>query len=258
MAYVTIESAQRSLGWWELTGPVTVGRHRDCELSLPDALLSRTHCRFEPDGDDWAVVDLGSRNGTWCDGISVDRVLLLKGDQIAVGRCVLTFHPGPPPVGGRYSARLANRPVDPQEALQGTIMGVTVVERPRDPWTAMNTRVRPRPKPRGVDLEVRPVSVGLLEAAEAEPVRRVTGFLPHPIHIELPSLEELVPQATPASAGWAPEPGPIALPRPRPANLAAGTQARAPNASLDFWIFFGVLAVTAAMGWSVYRFVPCF
>jgi pSer/pThr/pTyr-binding forkhead associated (FHA) protein len=254
MAYISIESGQRPLGWWELTGPATVGRQRECELSLPDALLSRTHCRFERQGEDWSVVDLASRNGTWCDGISVDRVLLLDGDQIAVGRCVLTFHSGLPPAEGRYQPRLSNRPVDPHEALQGTMVGVTVVERPRDPWTAMNTRVRPRPKPRGVDLELRPGSVGLLEAAEAEPVRHATGFLPAPIHMDLPSLEELLPIAPiRAPEGQTPE-----SVRSQPGIKAAQSRPRAASVNLDFWVFFAVLTVTAVAGWSVYRYVPWF
>ena len=41
-----------------------VGRSPECDVAVRDLLLSRTHCRIEPAGHGWKVVDLNSRNGT--------------------------------------------------------------------------------------------------------------------------------------------------------------------------------------------------
>ena len=267
MPYITIRQGEKELGWRELENSLTIGRHRECEVCIVDSRLSRSHFRFEVEGDDWALVDLGSKNGTWCDGISVDRVLLIEGDTLYAGRCAFTFHAGEPPETGRYHSRASARPADPQEALEGTIVGVTVVERPRDPWMAMSSRIRPRPMPRDVDLEPRSTGTGLLDLdfdiePETRPLTNLprTRLLPRPIMLELPTVEELEPSGEGDVAVAIAEPPPAQTEdSSTPAAVVVTVKyARRRGASLDFWLFALLVAALAGGAVTLYRYLPAF
>lgn len=67
------------------------------DLTVPDPSVSAAHARLEVDPDTeagGAVVDLGSRNGTWRNGEAVERAALVDGDKLRLGATVLkfTFH----------------------------------------------------------------------------------------------------------------------------------------------------------------------
>src|SRR4029079_401214 len=62
-----------------------VGRGPKVAVRLNDEGVSREHCAFVRDGDKMVVEDLGSTNGTFCNGIKVDRRELSDGDKIMVG-----------------------------------------------------------------------------------------------------------------------------------------------------------------------------
>jgi two-component system, cell cycle response regulator len=70
---------------------ITLGRAPECELCLPDHSVSRRHCRIEPAGEGFELVDLESTNRTFLNGAAVDRSLLKDGDRIELGRNVLKF-----------------------------------------------------------------------------------------------------------------------------------------------------------------------
>ncbi|MEX2264930.1 MAG: SpoIIE family protein phosphatase [Bryobacteraceae bacterium] len=74
---------------------VSLGRSRDNDLCyLEDAGLSREHLLLERTGAEWAVRDLGSKNGTSVNGARIDgRRVLRPGDRIAAGHLELTFSP---------------------------------------------------------------------------------------------------------------------------------------------------------------------
>jgi phosphoserine phosphatase RsbU/P len=79
-----------------LSGPrVTIGRASTAELSFPeDAGLSRQHFAIEPDGEDWTVQDLGSKNGTFVNNIPLKaRLTLRPGDRITAGHLVVVYAP---------------------------------------------------------------------------------------------------------------------------------------------------------------------
>jgi len=71
---------------------VMVGRLATCAIRLSDANVSREHAAFVPVGDDWAIEDLGSTNGTLVNGEPVARALLHDGDVIEIGLSRLIFH----------------------------------------------------------------------------------------------------------------------------------------------------------------------
>jgi two-component system cell cycle response regulator len=62
-----------------------VGRGPKVTVRLNDEGVSREHCAFVRDGDKMIVEDLGSTNGTFCNGIKIDRRELADGDKIMVG-----------------------------------------------------------------------------------------------------------------------------------------------------------------------------
>ncbi|HYE19606.1 MAG TPA: FHA domain-containing protein [Tepidisphaeraceae bacterium] len=62
-----------------------IGRRQDCDLMIPLNEISRKHCRFIREGDSLRVEDLGSSNGTFCNGRRVQEAVLSPGDTVQVG-----------------------------------------------------------------------------------------------------------------------------------------------------------------------------
>lgn len=97
----------------ELTVPldaarIVFGRDEACDFVLSEQRASRTHCAFEPVGRGWRVVDLQSSNGTWLGGKPVLGARLQSGDEIEIGRTILTYVGAA--AGATPSARRPRRP----------------------------------------------------------------------------------------------------------------------------------------------------
>jgi serine phosphatase RsbU (regulator of sigma subunit)/pSer/pThr/pTyr-binding forkhead associated (FHA) protein len=71
----------------------TLGRSSANELCYPeDAGLSRQHLALEKDGDAWTVRDLGSKNGTFVNGVRITNPHPLgKNDRVTAGHIALDF-----------------------------------------------------------------------------------------------------------------------------------------------------------------------
>jgi serine phosphatase RsbU (regulator of sigma subunit) len=68
----------------------SIGRTLPAEIVLPDAEVSRVHCRLAIRGDDLVVVDLGSTNGTFVDGVRISEPTSVSpGSIIRVGQQLL-------------------------------------------------------------------------------------------------------------------------------------------------------------------------
>jgi DNA-binding NtrC family response regulator len=63
---------------------------------LADIAASHFHCRFEPSGDGLLLRDLDSSNGTFVNGLRIDRVLVDGGAEVRVGRSELRILAGDP------------------------------------------------------------------------------------------------------------------------------------------------------------------
>jgi serine phosphatase RsbU (regulator of sigma subunit) len=76
-------------------GRLSIGRSSAAELCFPeDSGLSRQHFAFEPEGENWTVQDLGSKNGTFVNNIPLKARLILKaGDRITAGHIVIVYSP---------------------------------------------------------------------------------------------------------------------------------------------------------------------
>ena len=75
------------------SSPITVGRGGQNDLALEnDEFASARHVRIEPRRDGVWAHDLGSTNGTYVNGIRIDRPRkLVQGDLIRVGETELRF-----------------------------------------------------------------------------------------------------------------------------------------------------------------------
>jgi hypothetical protein len=69
-----------------------MGRLKSCDICLGDANASRKHAVLEREGTGWALVDLGSTNGTLVNGERASRVRLRDGDLITIGISELIYH----------------------------------------------------------------------------------------------------------------------------------------------------------------------
>jgi DNA-binding winged helix-turn-helix (wHTH) protein len=72
-------------GRWDLVGALVIGREAGCEIVIPDRQVSRYHARVTPQPDGTLLEDLGSKNGTFCNGKLVEEAVILQdGDIIQV------------------------------------------------------------------------------------------------------------------------------------------------------------------------------
>jgi transcriptional regulator with PAS, ATPase and Fis domain len=71
-----------------------VGTHESADLVLHDRTVSRFHCEISLTEGRATLRDLGSRNGTFVDGVSVVQAHLRSGSTLTVGRTQLRFDLG--------------------------------------------------------------------------------------------------------------------------------------------------------------------
>ncbi|MCB0919762.1 MAG: FHA domain-containing protein [Actinobacteria bacterium] len=65
---------------------ITIGRSTECDVVLVDATVSRLHASIELVGNSWRIVDKGSRNGVYVNGVRASRATPIRsGDRISLG-----------------------------------------------------------------------------------------------------------------------------------------------------------------------------
>ena len=70
---------------WTLDRTLVLGRDAACDLTIPDRQVSRYHARLTPTVDGVLIEDLGSKNGTHCNGDPLAAAKILQdGDMIQV------------------------------------------------------------------------------------------------------------------------------------------------------------------------------
>jgi hypothetical protein len=104
---------------------LSAGRSGDCNIVLDDHRSSRHHADFRWDGSQWEVVDRGSTNGTYVNGMQVHQPYTLRlGDRITLGETTLVVRewegrPSVPAATGHPQAPApARAPVAPPAARQ--------------------------------------------------------------------------------------------------------------------------------------------
>ena len=68
-----------------------IGRSPDSDILLDDITVSRKHAILEKVKDEYRILDLGSLNGSYINGVRVDSSKLSNGDRIQIGKYVFLF-----------------------------------------------------------------------------------------------------------------------------------------------------------------------
>ena len=73
---------------------VTIGRGKECQITLEDPTVSTEHCRVSTHPDKGFVIeDCGSTNGTQVNDRRIERpVELSYGDRIRIGSTIVRFY----------------------------------------------------------------------------------------------------------------------------------------------------------------------
>jgi len=70
---------------WPLAHTVVLGRDATCDIVIPDRQVSRYHARITPTKEGMILEDLGSKNGTHCNGTPLTSpVVLQDGDVVQI------------------------------------------------------------------------------------------------------------------------------------------------------------------------------
>jgi len=70
---------------WPLAQTIVMGRDSTCDIVIPDRQVSRYHARITPTNEGMILEDLGSKNGTHCNGAPLTApVVLQDGDMVQV------------------------------------------------------------------------------------------------------------------------------------------------------------------------------
>ncbi len=71
---------------------IFIGRSSENQIVVRDERVSRKHAQISPRKGGWEVQDLGSRNGTQIDEVTIEGIHTLRdGETIGVGGCQITF-----------------------------------------------------------------------------------------------------------------------------------------------------------------------
>ena len=76
-------------------GPLTLGRDSANQIMIGDSAVSRKHCTItQASADVYEISDLDSHNGTFVNGVKIDRTPIRHGDRIRVGTSEFVFLTG--------------------------------------------------------------------------------------------------------------------------------------------------------------------
>jgi hypothetical protein len=130
---------------WEIQlkpGVSSIGRNPANNFQINDPSVSGSHCQIVLDDNRAVIKDLGSTNGTFVNGASVQEIELQPGQQVQLGCVAMLFEGGPlpPAAPARVAIRVpalklssAAAPPSSSSVLPATEAGATEVEEPPVP-----------------------------------------------------------------------------------------------------------------------------
>lgn len=145
-----------------IRGRLVIGRSSVCELQVQDSTVSGEHARVRWNGAQWEIRDLGSRNGTYVQGVrrgSGEVVVLQEGMQVGLGRqephFVWVEGSAPGPMARRNSDGHLQRGSDGILGLpDGRSPSFTVFQNARGLWVLEASDEEPRTVHNGQEIEV--------------------------------------------------------------------------------------------------------
>src|SRR4051794_15304611 len=96
----TVEAGPRAAGRYleadsaivPIAGDITrLGRSLSADVEIDDATVSRRHALIVRQDGQTYLLDDGSRNGTWHNGLRVERAVLHDGDEIDLGGARMSY-----------------------------------------------------------------------------------------------------------------------------------------------------------------------
>ena len=82
---VQIDKTESEKNEYTFTQPFRIGRDKTCEIQLDEPVVSRFHAEFWYTDGRWWVLDLQSANGTFVNGMKVERAPLSTGVKVEIG-----------------------------------------------------------------------------------------------------------------------------------------------------------------------------
>jgi hypothetical protein len=123
---------------YEVAQAAILGRLDTNDIPVKDGKASREHAKIYKQGEQYAIVDLNSSNGTFVNGEKITKRILKTGDEIAIGTVRLLFElpePAPKAPAGRKGldeafdvAKKADGKPTPQAAAAGGKPGDIVLK----------------------------------------------------------------------------------------------------------------------------------
>ncbi len=86
ICYLEVNAPDRPQLFFKLSKEdVVIGRVQENQITLPFSNVSRHHAIVRLEGEDYAVQDNGSTNGTYVNGVKVAKCVLRQNDLIQIG-----------------------------------------------------------------------------------------------------------------------------------------------------------------------------
>jgi pSer/pThr/pTyr-binding forkhead associated (FHA) protein len=82
---IGVNYPQGPLEWTLCLLPATLGRGPEAGGRVPDGWVSRRHCEISDLNGTLVIRDLGSRHGTFINGLKVAEGHLMPGDRVTIG-----------------------------------------------------------------------------------------------------------------------------------------------------------------------------
>src|SRR5687768_6102566 len=73
------------------TGTFIIGRGETCDLPLKDSGVSRQHAKIVAEGEQYILLDMESRNGTFLNGKPTRKASLQEGDEVRICGAAFRF-----------------------------------------------------------------------------------------------------------------------------------------------------------------------
>lgn len=129
---------------FDLTGPsVEIGRSNECGICVLHKSLSRRHAQIDLSGSVAALVDLGSKNGSFVNGVRVTRQDLAPGDTVKLGDLQFSFVEGAETASQRGSGSPLGDTAAPEPTLVMGLSRLSIEHLLRDAGAGSALKVKP-------------------------------------------------------------------------------------------------------------------